>query len=146
MLCGNWSKKILADVVQERWLVEVSQKASHDDVNRTFPNGHHKKLVRIRTKNTVADIFRKVAPTYISRESSPEILAKAWWFLSRQCAILFYQRRPVIVFVRSRQFYCLMSLKRYTIQGFSCELNHGCVSANIGPLSFFWPESISRPL
>ena len=94
------TQKKLADFDKKKCFVETDQKKSQptsckkDDRWRS-PKKHHmmmstehfqmviiKNQSGIEQNNTIADICRKIAPTYISRESSSEILAKVWWFLS----------------------------------------------------------------
>ena len=136
---GKLIEKILGDVVKEIWWqVEVSQKASHDDVNRIFPTRHHKKLFGNQTKKKLyLTSFVNSPDWYLSRNLTwrnlvPRMIVfqSALWnfILPTPNGNLCCTVEEIWFFGVPRKMYHPGRL------GYSCELNRGCVLAEIGLL------------
>ena len=73
---------------------QISQKESHDGVNRIVPN---RLIILGLSKTTIGDIGRKIHPTDICRETSPEIIYQERLFFGRHCAKVF------VIFTNARR-------------------------------------------
>jgi len=90
MIHRYWSKKMLADEVQEWWRSIFKKEASPDEDDRTFPNRHH--------PNICQGLNRK----YNSRHRS---LWRRDWYFSDDIAQFFLQTLADDIFLRYRIFF-----------------------------------------
>ena len=68
----------------------VSQKESPDEAKRTFSYRHHPKIIEGLNRKAIAQNGRKLHPTDICAQTSPEILAEECLFFGRHCAMFLF--------------------------------------------------------